>query len=115
MGLPKATDDPRFNEFWLAYPRKVDKGHARTAFKWALAKVRHDELLIAVTSFAMSVRDKEKQFIPYPATWLRGERWTDELSNPCTARTGETKLAPDKASQRAWYEAHGMHVPYRLR
>jgi hypothetical protein len=33
-------------------------------------------------------------FIPYPATWLRGERWEDEL---------EVKL-PNVVNQKPWHE-----------
>lgn len=69
-----------FDEFWKAYPRKKDKGHARKA--WAKAVKTTDPALIV--SAAVQFRQwceqdgTETDFIPYPATWLNGERWLDE-------------------------------------
>src|SRR5712664_3954210 len=70
------TDD--FEEFWQAYPRKVGKGQARKAYKLAHAKVGKTALLAGVKTFRQLALAKDKEFIPHPATWLAGERWTDE-------------------------------------
>lgn len=70
-----------FDEFWAAYPRKVGKKDAQKA--WDQLKPSADvqkDILDALTWQRQQpawVKD-EGQFVPYPATWLRGERWTDE-------------------------------------
>lgn len=71
-----------FDTFWKAYPKKVAKGDARKA--WSQTEsIRPEltELLAAIEAQTKSDqwRRNEGQFIPYPATWLRGERWDDEL------------------------------------
>ena len=71
-----------FDTFWKAYPKKVAKGDARKA--WGQTdRIRPDleTLLTAIDQQSKSDqwRKNEGQFIPYPATWLRQERWDDEL------------------------------------
>ena len=56
-----------FEEFWTTYPRRVAKGDARKA--WVQTEnIRSDQW-----------RKNDGQFVCYPATWLRQERWSDEL------------------------------------
>lgn len=90
---PKATvkktitdDDPDFDAFWRAYPRKVGKGQARRAFASAIRKVDAATINAAAERFAdwCSRSRTEQQFIPHPSTWLNGERWADE-PQPVTA------------------------------
>lgn len=73
--------DEDFEQFWKAYPRKVAKGDARKAWKQTTRIRPPLEALLESLQAAMAseqwVRDGG-QFIPYPATWLRGERWDDE-------------------------------------
>jgi len=71
-----------FEEFWKAYPRKKSKGIAKLAWhQTAGIRPSLPELL--------SVLEQHKKqedwlcdggmFIPYLASWLRAERWEDEL------------------------------------
>ncbi len=71
-----------FNTFWNSYPKKTAKQAAIKAFN----KINPDELLLEII---LSSLDKFKQseqwtkdsgqFIPFPATWLNGRRWEDEI------------------------------------
>ena len=78
----KAHDWPGFEDrFWPAYPKKKAKDDALKAWN----KLRPSEELIgrmlaALDRESMSPdwRKENGQFIPYPATWLNGKRWTDE-------------------------------------
>jgi len=76
-----SDDDPAFSAFWSAYPRKTDKGHGRKAWAKAL-KTGVDPQLIVLGAQAYATycaRDGTPQtYIPHPATWLNGERWSDE-------------------------------------
>jgi len=68
-----------FNEFWTVYPRKAAKKDAEKAFPKAIKKVRLETMLVAIRSQARGegwTKDAGK-FIPYPASWLNGERWND--------------------------------------
>ena len=70
-----------FEEFWKLYPKKLAKGDARKAWQQT-ARIRPPlpELLQAVRAARASKqwqRD-DGEYIPYPATWLRAERWADE-------------------------------------
>jgi hypothetical protein len=71
-----------FDTFWKAYPRRVAKGDARKA--WSQTdniRPALPELLEAIDQQMKSDqwRKNDGQFVPYPATWLRQERWADEL------------------------------------
>ena len=71
-----------FDAFWTAYPRKMAKGDARKAWKQTESfRPPIDDVLKALNAQRRSeqwTRDNG-QFIPYPATWLRAERWDDVL------------------------------------
>jgi hypothetical protein len=72
-----------FEMFWKSYPRKAAKGDARKAWLQT-AKIRPEtgELLQVIEQHKQTeqwLRDGG-QFIPYPASWLRAERWEDELT-----------------------------------
>jgi len=64
---------------------KVDKGHARKAW----GKLKPGEALLARMLKALDWQKRSQdwrkdggQYIPYPATWLNGERWEDEERQP---------------------------------
>jgi predicted phage replisome organizer len=68
-----------FKAFWEAYPKKVGKKEAQKA--WSKVKVDIDVILNAL-EIVKNTDDWNKQngkFIPYPATWLNGARWEDEI------------------------------------
>jgi hypothetical protein len=86
-----------FDQFWAAWPKRVAKADARRA--WAqTAKVRPELKVILDAIKAQSQTEQwmrgNGQFIPYPATWLRGERWDDEL---------EVKLV-GVINEKKWFE-----------
>lgn len=73
--------DAEFDQFWTTYPRKCAKGDARKAWR----QVSHllPPLPVVLSAVAAARRSQQwqreaGQFIPYPATWLRAERWEDE-------------------------------------
>lgn len=74
------TDEEAFDVFWKHYPKKVAKGDARKAWKQTQA-IRPDlaDVLAAIgrAKATEQWRRDDGQFVPYPATWLRAERWDD--------------------------------------
>lgn len=75
---PATTTD--FDEFWKAYPRKKDKGHAQKAWDKATRATPPAVIIIGAVHFRQWCEQDgtEPQFIPHASTWLNGERWTDE-------------------------------------
>lgn len=71
------TTPDGFDEWWQAYPKKVGKGQARTAYKAATKKATVPELLAGAIDYA-ATPGLDPQYTANPATWLNGERWADE-------------------------------------
>ena len=77
-----------FDEFWSAYPRKVDKKRALKVWeKLKPSKELADTILGAVEKQRQAKEQKQTmgEFVPewpHPTTWLNGERWEDEVINP---------------------------------
>lgn len=72
-----------FNSFWNQYPRKQGKGQAERAWK-SIDVELHPVIMraIAVQSKSPDWTKDAGQFIPHPATWLKGKRWEDEIAKP---------------------------------
>lgn len=72
--------DDNFETFYQAYPRKIGKINVE---KWFNKNKPDEELMNKIlTSLEKHKKLKQwqdKQFIPYPATWLNQKRWEDEL------------------------------------
>jgi hypothetical protein len=86
-----------FDEFWENYPKKVAKADARKA--WQQTKNVRPELTMLISAIKAHCKTEQWMrnsgaFIPYPATWLRGERWEDEL----------TIVLPDVVNEKPWHE-----------
>lgn len=82
-----------FAAFWKVYPRKAAKGDARKA--WAKAvKAAGDPDRIVQGAYRFKLDpNRQEEFTPYPATWLRAERWDDDpLPARGTNGTKPTKL-----------------------
>lgn len=71
-----------FDTFWAAYPRRVAKADAKKAFDKAMRKTTLETILSAIESYKK--HKPEYCDFAHPATWLNGERWTDEWEPPPT-------------------------------
>lgn len=71
-----------FVEFWDAYPRKIGKADAAKAWKAAKINGRLPDILAAIKTHCQSEQWQKGggQYIPYPATWIRQERWHDVVT-----------------------------------
>ena len=90
--------DDGFNEMWAAYPRKCAKADARKAWK------QTENIRPPLADILKAIEDQKTccqwtkdggAFIPYAASWIRGERWEDshkiDLGCNCNGK--------------AWYES----------
>ena len=82
-------EDQEFATFWAAYPRKEARKDALKAW----GQMTDAQKFRASAGIAMHVRywqmsGRTKQFIPLAGSWLRGERFDDELEMP-EVKSGE--------------------------
>lgn len=108
---PTPSDDQSnlFCRFWSAYPKKVGKGNCE---KWFSSHKPSNEL---VTMMCDAI-DQQKQsdqwskdngkFVPYPYTWLNGQRWEDELK-----QSPESQNASNPSYDLEILSQRGMTIP----
>ncbi len=98
------ADDPEFDQFWQAYPRRIAKGDARKAWHQTARLRPGSQDLLKALAIARASNQWQKdggQYIPYPATWLRGERWAD---------VHEIDLARSSTDKPWWQSASGIEA-----
>jgi hypothetical protein len=69
-----------FESFWKEYPRRVARKDAEKA--WAKIPIaKQIDVLNALKNHVTAWKQQgtEKGYIPYPASWLNGARWEDEI------------------------------------
>lgn len=100
--------DEDFNSFWNQYPRKVAKSAALKA--WKKLKPASEVLadLMAGLQRHKASRDWQKddgQYIPYPATWITGRRWEDDVAQGMPAEVKGSAAGPKPGDTR---QRHGI-------
>lgn len=76
-----AEDDPQWQRFWNAYPRRVGKKDARQAWTKLQPDVAMVDRMIETLGWQCQQPQWLKDdgiYVPHPATWLRAERFNDE-------------------------------------
>lgn len=99
--LPTKADWPGFDEWWKQYPNKKAKRDARKAWNALKPEGQLLDKMLAALARKKKSPDWTKengQFIPYPATWLRGWRWEDEDGGACQqlGQPGRVSSEPGK-------------------
>lgn len=87
------SDPPGFFEFWSIYPRSEDRPGAAAEFGRALKKVPQERLIEAAKRYRDD-ENREDQFTPYAAKWLKQERWN---AGPCPIRVDRSRRPPSKS------------------
>jgi len=73
-----------FLEFWNLYNKKIAK--VKCEKKWNKLKDKErEEIMNTLPKFLKTIKDKQYQ--PYPETYLNQQRWEDELPEDETAET----------------------------
>lgn len=74
--------DNSFDVFWKAYPRKSAKKDAQKAW----AKLNPSPELVSTILDALKLQRRQESwlkangaYVPFAATYIRGERWEDEV------------------------------------
>ena len=72
-----------FDDWYRRYPRKVARADAEKSWR----RMTESEKTAAMNALDAHLKfwrvaGTEKNYIPHPATWLNGKRWTDEVELP---------------------------------
>ena len=96
-----------FERFWKVYPRKTAKQQALKA--WLKLKPG-DEIVETIVKAVEKQRQSNDwtkdsgQFIPYPATWLNGRRWEDELTEVNSNGINSTNSQSGSKTELDWLQ-----------
>ena len=89
--------DEWFTAWWSAYWLRKAKKAARQAFgKHIRTAVRFAEVMAATQQQAPDMLTREPQHRPHGATWLNGERWSDEDGRGGPGEANRQDAALDK-------------------
>lgn len=83
------TNEEQFETFWKAYPRRISKGAARSAFAKAISKTTLEAMLDALIAYVAN--KPSYQDYKHPATWLNQECWDDEWTVPVPVQKPERR------------------------
>ena len=72
-----------FEQFWIAYDKKVDKKQAQTAWN----KLSSDERTLAVECMNNHKSGRERKYWKDPVRYLRDRRWEDETQTKAIKQT----------------------------
>lgn len=97
-----------FAQFWAAYPRRVARKDALKA--WTALQPSPDLVaqMLATLAWQRRSHDWTKDggaYVPYPATWIRGERWTDEEPQQAVVQQAVRPMTKQAAVSAANHEA----------
>ena len=82
LTIKRGQQADRFEEWWKEYPKKTKKKEAFRVWGTAKLDLLCDRLLEDVRRRMVSDDRWKRGFIPDPTTYLRGERWNDEIVKP---------------------------------
>lgn len=95
----KAFQQQQFALFWEKYPKKVAKKEAQKAWnQLSINQKLYDEICLALEKqkHQEDWLKENRKYVPYPATWLRGERWKDSV---CVEIKTETPKNDEKLAE----------------
>lgn len=89
--------EKQFDKFWQAYPKKVSKKQAQKSWKKINPSLELFEKILKALEMVKQTEQWKKdngKYVPYPATWLNQERWTDEINMMQDTIKEEQKTKP---------------------
>jgi len=78
----KTSGEASFAVFYERFPRHMKPRDAETAYKAALKRASHAEIMAGVDRLVADPNLPPKDLIPYPATWLRADSWKNDPYEP---------------------------------
>lgn len=89
---PSVDDD--FEAFWTVWPRKVAKKPAADVYRRLRRRIPAEVILAGARRYAAETAGREAEHIAHATSWLRAERWTDEVARPAAAPTPTRRITP---------------------
>jgi hypothetical protein len=86
--LTNAQTEQLFNEFWNAYPRKLDKAKAFRAFRSAIKRAPFADIMAGVIGYRNDAA-RNPDFTKYPATWLNSDSWENAVTPSADSEAAE--------------------------
>jgi hypothetical protein len=87
---------PTFDDFWVVYPRKVEKKTARAKWDAAIKRATPAEIIAGAERYRDDPR-RTPQYTKHPTTWLNGDCWGDEpIPGNAVARIGDQQSVNDQ-------------------
>lgn len=82
-----------FEEFYNAYPKKVDRLRALPAWKAVIKKklATEQQLIEAAKTYAKQMGNTDKRYIKAPASWLNAGSWENDPSEEASSTQGPTQ------------------------
>jgi len=75
---PTAQNPPiGFDDFWRAYPKKIARVEAVSAFARAIQQATPDEIIRGAMRYATERHGEDPRYTKNPATWLSNACWAD--------------------------------------
>jgi hypothetical protein len=114
------TPTDLFEDFWTLCWRRQCKKDARKAWD-AINPDDYIDILIAACAWRPILLSRgDTSYTPLPATWLRGERWTDEIpqelqTKPSSHVPAQANLASGPVGPRSPIPPHVQEVLDRLK
>lgn len=108
MRVGKETDE--FAAFYDAYPRKKARADAWRAWRTLKPDPALIETIMAALAEQIRVNwhDTDPRYIPYPASWIRAERWKDEIEAPRPKPAANRVVADHAETDRVdWFGKYG--------
>ena len=80
---PPSSPQSEFEDWYRAYPKKVDRKSAEKAWQ-KLTNAKRGECVERTPGWLQRMKDRNTDLVyyPNPATFLNGERWTDDVPPP---------------------------------
>jgi hypothetical protein len=88
-----------FAAFWAAYPRRVGKPKARTAFLQAIRHVSAEAIIAGAKRYAEDP-NRSDEFTAHPTTWIHRDGWED-APLPARGHRQAADLPLDRVARRA--------------
>jgi hypothetical protein len=104
-----------FEEFWTAFPKRINKQAAMRKFDLLIKTIETQHIIDAAKRYARATQATEKQFIKSPDVWLNKGCYDDELSlangrdHPVCGDVSSVLVKQDTPQWEAW-EAHYRKV-----
>ncbi len=99
----KKSYPAEFEQFWTTWPaaRRCEKPNAYTAWREACRKTPEDALIAALQRYVLS-KEAMDGFSPYPAKWLKRERWLEFSPTPDASPPAIQDIASNTQESAEW-------------